>query len=118
MIRDQGSANGIYVNGRKVEKSPLRPGDTVRLGEVQLRLLPEIGETVVMAPEGLDLDALGGGPVELGESGPRPLPPAAPAVLTPAPAPPPGPRCAPPVGPAARRGRPRAPRAARHGRPR
>jgi hypothetical protein len=71
VVRDSGSANGIYVNGRKVEKAPLRPGDTVRLGEVQLRLLAEIGETVVMAPDGLDFDAPPGGPVALGDSGPQ-----------------------------------------------
>ena len=28
-----------------------------------------------MAPEGLDLDALGGGPAELGDPGPQPQPP-------------------------------------------
>ena len=31
VIRDAGSANGIYVNGRRLERSPLSPGDTVRL---------------------------------------------------------------------------------------
>jgi hypothetical protein len=103
LIRDSGSANGIYVNGKRVERAPLRPGDSVRLGEVQLRLLPEIGETVVVAPEGLNLDAVGDGPAELGDSGPRPGP------LTPAPAsqppPPPAHKPAPrppPVRPSAR----------------
>ena len=96
VIRDSGSANGIYVNGRKVDQAPLRPGDTVRLGEVKLRLLAEIGETVVMAPEGLELEGLGG-PTELGESGPRPVPspdplPALPAAAPPAPLPRPVPR--------------------------
>jgi hypothetical protein len=97
VIRDSGSANGIYVNGRKVDQAPLRPGDTVRLGEVKLRLLAEIGATVVMAPEGLDLEGLGGGPTELGESGPRPVPspdplPAVPAAAPAAPLPRPVPR--------------------------
>jgi hypothetical protein len=54
-VRDSGSANGVYVNGRRVEKTRLRPGDTLRLGEVQLRLLADVGETVVVAPEDLDL---------------------------------------------------------------
>jgi hypothetical protein len=92
VVRDSGSANGIYVNGKKVEKASLRPGDSVRLGEVQLRLLAEIGETVVMAPDGLDLDAIRGGPVELGDSGPRvvpPPPPEAAAAPTPIVNPPP-----------------------------
>jgi hypothetical protein len=93
LIRDSGSANGIYVNGKRVEKAPLRPGDSVRLGEVQLRLLPEIGETVVVAPEGLNLDAVGGGPAELGDSGSLPTPRAlSPAQPPPPPAPKPAPR--------------------------
>ncbi len=87
-IRDSGSANGIFVNGRKVEKAPLNPGDSVKLGEVTLRLLPEIGETVIVAPEGLEL-------------APEPFPP----LVGPPPGPPasaPGPQGgAPPPAPAA-----------------
>lgn len=94
VIRDSGSANGIYVNGRKVEQAPLRVGDSVRLGEVKLRLLAEIGETVVMAPENLELDVPAGGPVELGDSGSQPA-------LTPPSAPKPAPVVRPPA-PAAR----------------
>jgi len=53
-IRDTGSANGIFVNGRKVERAKLNEGDLVRLGEVVLRILPEqITGTVVMGPEDL-----------------------------------------------------------------
>jgi Inner membrane component of T3SS, cytoplasmic domain len=73
-IRDAGSANGIFVNGRRVEKAPLEPGDRVKLGEVQLRLLPEIGETVVVAPEGLELETAERGPSELGDSQPGKAP--------------------------------------------
>jgi hypothetical protein len=51
-IRDSGSANGVFVNGRKVERAGLRPGDLIRLGEVILEVLPEVVTgTVVMAPE-------------------------------------------------------------------
>jgi hypothetical protein len=39
-IRDSGSANGVYVNGVKVDRAPLRPGDLVQLGDVQLTVLP------------------------------------------------------------------------------
>ncbi len=54
-IRDAGSANGIYVNGKKVERSALASGDVVRLGEVCLKVLPEeVPGTVVMAPEDLE----------------------------------------------------------------
>ena len=49
VIRDTGSANGIYVNGRRLEQSPLHPGDTVRLGDTVLEVLPDVGATVVIA---------------------------------------------------------------------
>jgi hypothetical protein len=51
-IRDSGSANGVFVNGRKVERAGLKTGDLIRLGEVILEVLPEeVTGTVVMAPE-------------------------------------------------------------------
>jgi hypothetical protein len=110
-VRDAGSANGIYVNGKKVERSPLVPGDVVRLGEVFLKILPEeVVGTVVMAPE--DLEAVehmhkpidgdrtaSVPPTPVEEMAPRaPAPPPPPA---PAPAPPPPPPPAPAPSPAA-----------------
>lgn len=62
VVRDTASANGVYVNGRRVDKAPLAPGDVVRLGEVQLKLVEQIGETVVMAPEDLDFRTVAGVP--------------------------------------------------------
>ena len=48
-VRDNGSANGVFVNGKKVERSPLRDGDIVRLGETVLKVVPEnITGTLVM----------------------------------------------------------------------
>jgi hypothetical protein len=82
-IRDAGSANGIFVNGRKVERAQLAVGDVVRLGEVTLKVLPEdVSGTLVMAPE--DVDDLGGT---------RPAD-AVPPGLSRSPAPPPGPLAA------------------------
>lgn len=53
-VRDAGSANGIFVNGKKLERSPLAAGDLVRLGEVILKVLPEdMPGTVVMAEDDL-----------------------------------------------------------------
>ena len=53
-VRDAGSANGIFVNGKKVERSPLTSGDLVRLGEVIVKVLPEdTPGTLVMANEDL-----------------------------------------------------------------
>ena len=89
-VRDSGSANGIYVNGKKVENSPLRPGDTLRMGAVKLRLLPEIGETVIVGPEGLNFDASVSvsGPTQLGgDTGEQPVPEAAAPPAPPAPPP-------------------------------
>jgi hypothetical protein len=55
-VRDAGSANGIYVNGRRMERSPLQPGDTVRLGATILTVMDDVAETLVV-PEGLELDS-------------------------------------------------------------
>lgn len=50
-IRDAGSANGVYVNGARVERAALDAGDLVRLGDVELRVLPELFPgTVSMDP--------------------------------------------------------------------
>jgi pSer/pThr/pTyr-binding forkhead associated (FHA) protein len=82
VIRDSGSANGIYHNGKKVDRAALRPGDTVRMGDVSLRLLAEIGETVIVGPEGLD-DAFAG-PSQLGgDTGEKPVLAVPPAPLVP-----------------------------------
>src|SRR6185503_17778201 len=53
-VRDSGSANGVFVNGQRIERAVLRPGDVVSLGEVQITLLPEPGgasaEATLMTP--------------------------------------------------------------------
>src|SRR5262245_32585078 len=64
-IRDAGSANGIYVNGKKVERSALASADVIRLGEVSIKVLPEeVPGTVVMAPEDLESMEVMHGPVD------------------------------------------------------
>ncbi len=81
-IRDTESANGIFVNGQKVERAKLQERDLVRLGEIVLRVLPEqITGTVVMGPEDL---------VDI-----------APALARPDPSPPPAPARRRPVPPTA-----------------
>ncbi len=127
-VRDAGSANGVYVNGKKVERSPLAAGDVVRLGEVFIKILPEeVVGTVVMAPEDLEAVEHMHKPVD-GERtasvpptpveemmprapSPAPTPPpppppspralALPRVPTPQPAPPPPPPSPPPPRPPA-----------------
>jgi hypothetical protein len=36
-IRDEGSSNGTFVNGHKVDEAPLNPGDEVIVGQTRLR---------------------------------------------------------------------------------
>lgn len=106
LIRDTGSANGVYVNGRRVERSDLRNGDLVRLGEVQLLVVSDTSGTVAMAadeieeierqaPEVIDLtDDL---PVEPGVDRPTaPIPEVTPAMLASPPRPAARPRTAEP----------------------
>lgn len=50
LVRDAGSANGIFVNGRRMERSPLGPGDRVRVGATVLTVLGEVAETLVAPP--------------------------------------------------------------------
>ena len=51
-IRDTGSANGVYVNGKKVERASLQPGDVVGIGDVTLTVLAEeMPGTLVMGPD-------------------------------------------------------------------
>jgi pSer/pThr/pTyr-binding forkhead associated (FHA) protein len=73
-IRDSGSANGVHVNGKRVARARLRPGDTIRLGDVRILVLAPVGETVVMAPDDLVLEELGPGGDQPKTSPPRPAP--------------------------------------------
>ncbi len=38
IVKDLNSTNGTYINGQPVTEAPLRPGQTLRLGQVELRL--------------------------------------------------------------------------------
>jgi pSer/pThr/pTyr-binding forkhead associated (FHA) protein len=72
VIRDTGSANGVFLNDQKVERAPLKPGDVVRMGDSVVKVLPEEVEgTVVMGPADT-----GVGEVTVGDDAqPPPLPP-------------------------------------------
>ena len=48
-VEDLGSTNGTFVNGRRVERASLAPGDTLRIGRAELTVeravpLPEATE--------------------------------------------------------------------------
>jgi hypothetical protein len=83
VVRDSDSANGVFLNGRRIQRALLQPGDTLRLGDVHVKLLAEVGETVVVAAEDLDLRLPEGaeptpvGPLSPGGPAVAPAPPAA-----------------------------------------
>src|SRR5882724_9881096 len=45
VIKDLNSTNGTYINGEKITESVLKPGQILRLGQIELRL-----ETADSAP--------------------------------------------------------------------
>lgn len=52
VIRDTGSANGISVNGKKTDRAVLKVGDSFRIGDVEITVLPAHGSgTLVMDDE-------------------------------------------------------------------
>src|SRR5262245_9116163 len=56
VVRDLGSTNGTFINGEKVTESTLKPGQILRLGQIEMRLETEatapapkkVDQTVVM----------------------------------------------------------------------
>ena len=38
VVKDLDSTNGTFINGEKVTESPLRPGQILRLGQIEMRL--------------------------------------------------------------------------------
>jgi pSer/pThr/pTyr-binding forkhead associated (FHA) protein len=41
VIHDLGSTNGSFINGDKISESVLRPGQTLKLGQIELQLVPD-----------------------------------------------------------------------------
>ncbi len=54
MIEDMGSSNGVQINGEKVKKGQLGPGDMVQLGVVEFRVARRGDSTVVIQKAALD----------------------------------------------------------------
>jgi pSer/pThr/pTyr-binding forkhead associated (FHA) protein len=46
-VRDVGSRNGTYVNGRRIESQVLADGDTISIGDCMLRFLARDREDAV-----------------------------------------------------------------------
>ena len=51
VIKDLNSTNGTFINGEKVSEAVLKPGQTLRLGQVEIRLEAE-GATAAPIPAG------------------------------------------------------------------
>ncbi len=51
VVRDLNSTNGTYVNGQQVTEGPIKPGQILRLGQIEMRL-----ETETPAPSTKKLD--------------------------------------------------------------
>src|SRR6476659_6064597 len=43
VVKDLGSTNGTFVNGEKVTEQVVKPGQIVRLGQIEMRLEGESG---------------------------------------------------------------------------
>jgi pSer/pThr/pTyr-binding forkhead associated (FHA) protein len=50
VVRDLNSTNGTFINGEKIIESPLKPGQILRLGQIEMRL--ETGEGGAPVPSG------------------------------------------------------------------
>ena len=50
VVKDLGSTNGTFVNGEKVTEMVLKPGQILRLGQVELRLETGAGPSTPSAP--------------------------------------------------------------------
>jgi pSer/pThr/pTyr-binding forkhead associated (FHA) protein len=50
LVRDLNSTNGTFINGEKVTESVLKPGQTLRLGQIELRLETGAAGSVAIPP--------------------------------------------------------------------
>ena len=57
-IVDQGSSNGVIVNGSELRRSIIEAGDTIELGDVRFRFVAA-GQVFVPTTEGIQLTAIG-----------------------------------------------------------
>src|SRR5690242_18922891 len=67
VVRDLNSTNGTFINGEKVTETVLKPGQVLRLGQIEMRLETEaaaapskkpVDHTMVMQQRGVKLDEL------------------------------------------------------------
>lgn len=65
VIKDLNSTNGTFINGERISEAPLKPGQTLRLGQVEIKLdgpatasRKQLDATMVI-PQGVKRDELG-----------------------------------------------------------
>jgi len=66
VVRDLNSTNGTYINGEKITESGLKPGQILRLGQVELRLESDVPaaaskkpvDSTMVMPRGVSLTDL------------------------------------------------------------
>lgn len=54
IVRDTGSANGVQVNGKKVERARIKPGDVLKIGDATVRILGAVTGPGTMIVEDLE----------------------------------------------------------------
>ena len=67
IVRDLNSTNGTFISGEKVIESPLKPGQILRLGQIEMRL--ETGEGGAPVPSGAAASAPAPAPAPSGTTG-------------------------------------------------
>src|SRR3954465_4628715 len=70
VVKDLNSTNGTFINGEKVSESVLKPGQSLRLGQIEMRLETETSAGASTAP------------APVSASAPAPAPAPAPASST------------------------------------
>src|SRR2546427_6235886 len=74
VVRDLQSTNGTFINGEKVSESVLKPGQILRLGQIEMRLETGDASTTGTAKKSLDQTRVIPQGVKLDDlEGPRPL---------------------------------------------
>jgi len=66
LVRDLNSTNGTFINGEKVTEKPLKPGQTLRLGQIEMRLESDAPpgqskkpvDSTMVVPRGVSLNQL------------------------------------------------------------
>jgi CheY-like chemotaxis protein len=77
VVRDLQSTNGTFVDGKKITEGKLRPGQTLRLGEVELRFetsAPEAKSGTAFVTKMLATQVASGGPKIIPPEPPKPAP--------------------------------------------